>query len=132
MADNSQIPPRKAGFYATLGVGAGFPGSPTTSLTGEVLEVGVVTRRVVNITQNESVGFNGEIGVGYAFGNGARTELTYGYTGQPLTSASADTGVTEPMSGTYNNNRVLVSAYYDIPTKSRFVPYCWRWCRHRL
>ena len=127
MADDSHIPARKAGFYATLGVGAGFPGSPTGVISGQTVGVrtpeGGFRAQSIGITQNEGAGFNGEIGVGYAFSNGARTELTYGYTGQSLTGWSTDLGPSISTSGTYSNSRVLASAYCDIQTKSPFVPY---------
>ena len=56
-----------------------------------------------------------------------RTELTYAYTGASLntiTASALGTSLTTSISnGSVNTNSVLVSAYVDIPTKSKFTPY---------
>lgn len=106
------------GFYATAGVGAAWPQDVTGKST--VLDIDVKGEYSLG------VGFAGEIGAGYDFGN-VRTELTYLYNnasldrlkvkalGQEITSSIS--------SGDVNTNSVMVSTYVDIPTKGRVSPY---------
>lgn len=107
------------GFYATLGVGAAWP----QNVTGDTTVLGV------NVNGNYSLGggFATEVGAGYDFGV-VRTELTYLYNHATLSSLSGSAlginlGSTSISNGGVNTNSVLASAYVDIPTKSRWVPY---------
>lgn len=111
-------PDQAKGFYGTLGVGAAWP----QNVTGSTTVFGL------NVDGNYSLGggFATEVGAGYDFGV-LRTELTYLYNhatlnslnatalGQTITASIGDGGV--------NTNSVLASAYVDIPTNSRWVPY---------
>jgi opacity protein-like surface antigen len=113
--------PETNGFYATLGVGATWPQG--VSVTDTLLNQTAGT--TVNGTFNTGGGFAGDVGVGYDFGQ-IRTELTYAYTNSTLNSITATAfglSGTAGVSGTANTNSVLLSAYWDIPTKSRWVPY---------
>lgn len=110
--------PSDKGFYATLGVGGAWPQNVTGNTT--ILGVGVTG------SYGLGGGFSGEVGAGYDFGP-VRTELTYTYTGATLNSVTAN-ALGRSLTGTISNggvstNSVLVSAYVDIPTKSKFTPY---------
>jgi opacity protein-like surface antigen len=106
------------GFYASLGVGAAWP----QNVTGNTSVLGV------NVDGNYSLGggFAAEVGAGYDFGV-VRTELTYLYNHATLNSLNASAvgqSITASISdGGVNTNSVLASAYVDIPTNSRWVPY---------
>ncbi len=106
------------GFYATLGVGGAWPQNVTGDST--ILGVGVTASYGLN------GGFSGEVGVGYDFGP-VRTELTYAYTGATLNTVTASAlgaSINGSVSnGSVSTNSVLMSAYVDIPTKSKFTPY---------
>lgn len=107
------------GFYATLGVGAAWP----QNVTGDATVLGIP----VNGSYSLNGGFAGEVGAGYDFGP-VRTELTYSYTNATLSSLSGtalgiNLGSTSISDGGVNTNSVLASAYVDIPTQSRWVPY---------
>ncbi|MCX5937412.1 MAG: outer membrane beta-barrel protein [Cyanobium sp. LacPavin_0920_WC12_MAG_62_9] len=106
------------GFYATVGLGGAWPQNVTGNTT--ILGVGVTGSYALG------GGFSGDIGAGYDFGP-VRTELTYAYTGASLNSVTATalgtSGTTSISNGSVSTNSVLVSAYVDIPTKSKFTPY---------
>lgn len=117
-APSTEVTSHKAGAYATIGLGATFPQNLSW-------DAGSVTG---NAAQGTS--FATELGAGYDFGNNIRAELTYGYANQPVNqiTASGNVGGTSltgsaPLATTYNASTFLLSGYYDIPTKSRFVPY---------
>jgi opacity protein-like surface antigen len=106
------------GFYATLGLGGAWP----QNVTGSTTILGV------NVDGDYSLGggFAAEVGAGYDFGV-VRTELTYLYNHATLNSLNASAlgqSITASISdGGVNTNSVLASAYVDIPTNSRWVPY---------
>ena len=106
------------GYYATLGAGASWP----QNLNGSTSVFGV------DVTGNYSLngGFALETGLGYDFGK-VRGELTYVYNNASLNtltvSALGSTGTASITNGNVNTNSVLASAYVDIPTGSRWVPY---------
>ena len=106
------------GFYATVGLGGAWPQNVTGNTT--ILGTGVTG------SYGLGGGFSGEIGAGYDFGS-VRTELTYAYTGASLNSVTGSargTSLSSSISnGSVSTNSVLVSAYIDIPTKSKFTPY---------
>jgi opacity protein-like surface antigen len=117
-APAAEVPDPK-GFYATLGLGASWP----QNVTGDTTVLGVN----VNGSFDLSGGFAGEIGAGYDFGP-VRAELTYSYNRATLNRLSGSAlginlGSTEISNGNVNTNSVMASAYVDIPTKSRWVPY---------
>jgi len=117
-APSTEVTSHKAGAYATVGLGATFPQNinwDASSLTGSAAQ---------------GTSFVTELGVGYDFGNNIRTELTYGYANQPVNQITAsgrfnntNYNASLPLATTYNASTFLLSGYYDIPTKSRFVPY---------
>ena len=102
--------PDTRGFYATLGIGASWPQSSTVSNSSLAVPV--------NATLNYGGSFSGEAGLGYDFG-AVRTELTYVYDRASITGASGGNTAT----GNRNASSVFASAYVDIPTQSRWVPY---------
>jgi opacity protein-like surface antigen len=112
-----QVPDPK-GFYATLGLGASWP----QNVTGHSTVLGVP----VNGGYSLGGGFAGEIGIGYDFGL-VRSEVTYTYNNANINAATFSalglTGSAAISSGNVNSNSVMASAYVDIPTKSRWVPY---------
>ncbi len=104
------------GFYATIGLGAQWPQQRSfdidnTGIDGDVHSGG---------------GFSGDIGLGYDFG-AIRTELTYGYSRSSVSDISISTNRfgsgRVDASGNVDKNDVLLSAYWDIPTGSRWSPY---------
>ena len=118
-ADPAEPSADQKGFYATLGLGAAWP----QNVTGDTTVLGIP----VNGNYGLNGGFAGEIGAGYDFGP-VRTELTYTYTNANLNSLSGSAlgvnlGSTTISNGSVNTNSVLASAYVDIPTNSRWVPY---------
>jgi opacity protein-like surface antigen len=113
-----EVKSHKAGAYATVGLGAAFA-QPINWSGG-------------NATGSASfgTGFATEVGAGYDFGNNIRAELTYGYVNQPTNQITASGNIngtsivgSAPLAATYNASTFLLSAYYDIPTNSRFSPY---------
>jgi opacity protein-like surface antigen len=75
-----------------------------------------------------------EAGVGYDFGNRLRTELTYLFNTTSLGSEQNSGTISftgggdtfsgqADVSGRVTRNSVLASFYYDIPTKTRWIPY---------
>lgn len=106
------------GFYATFGAGAAWP----QNLNGSTSVFGA------NVSGNYSLngGFALETGLGYDFGT-VRGELTYLYDNASLNTLSVTalgtTGTASITDGNVNTNSVLASAYVDIPTGSRWVPY---------
>lgn len=110
--------PDPKGFYATLGLGASWP----QNVTGNTSIVGIP----VSGSYSLGGGFAGEIGAGYDFGT-VRTEVTYTYNNANINrgtlSALGQSGSLSISNGNVNTNSVMASAYVDIPTKSRWVPY---------
>lgn len=106
------------GFYATLGVGAAWP----QNVTGSTSILGID----VNGDYSLGGGFAGEVGAGYDFGS-VRAEVTYLYNHSTLNNLNASAlgqSINASISdGGVNTNSVMASAYVDIPTNSRFVPY---------
>jgi len=107
------------GAYATLGLGGAWP----QDVSGNTAVIGIP----VNGSYSLNGGFAGEVGVGYDFGP-VRSELTYTYANANLTSLSVSAlgvnlGSASVSNGAVSTNSLLVSAYVDIPTKSRWVPY---------
>jgi len=110
--------PDPKGFYATLGVGGAWP----QNVNGNTNVFGVK----VDGSYGLGGGFALETGAGYDFGP-VRAELTYSCSHATLNSVratalgqSVNASITN---GGVNTNSVLASAYVDIPTKSRWVPY---------
>jgi opacity protein-like surface antigen len=62
------------------------------------------------------------VGVGYDFGP-MRTELTYSYENSQLSYYTDPSGTYGYQGGQQSTNSVLVSAYWDIDTHSRWTPY---------
>lgn len=110
--------PDPKGFYATLGLGASWP----QNVTGNTSIVGVPLSGSYSL----GGGFAGEIGAGYDFGT-VRTELTYTYNNANINrgtlTALGQSGSLNINNGGVNTSSVMASAYVDIPTKSRWVPY---------
>lgn len=110
--------PDATGFYATLGVGAAWPQNVTGSTS--VFDIDV------SGDYSLDPGVAVEVGAGYDFGV-VRAELTYLYNNATLNSlrvSALGQSVSASISnGGVNTNSVMASAYVDIPTKSRIVPY---------
>jgi opacity protein-like surface antigen len=117
-AQAEEAAPDPKGFYATLGLGASWP----QNVNGNTTILGVP----VSGSYSLGGGFAGEIGAGYDFGL-VRTELTYSYNNASINQVTATalgvSGTTGINNGGVNTNSVMASAYFDIPTKSRWVPY---------
>ena len=122
------------GVYVSVGVGGNWASSPTWSFA----ESGTYAGYSFTENNNGTVDLGGGISVspalGYDFGNNIRAELSYTYNaasiGQSTANASGTFGSsswtangTINSTGTVSTNSVLVSGYYDIPTKSKFTPY---------
>ena len=122
------------GAYISVGVGGNWASNPTWSYADNGTILGLPWTE----NNNGSVGLGGGVSVspaiGYDFGNNIRAELSYTYNaasiGQSTINASGTVGTwaysgsgTLATTGTVSTNSVLVSGYYDIPTKSKFTPY---------
>lgn len=106
------------GFYLTGALGGNWPQQVN----------------VEELTNNfgESYGFkdfsysgvSGEVGIGYDFGS-LRAELTYAYDGSSLKNYTDLEGSFDYINGGggISKNTIIASGYWDIDTKSRFIPY---------
>jgi len=120
------------GAYVTIGAGGSWASNPSFNYSN--------TSNGVTENTNGSIDLGGGVavegGLGYDFGNNVRAELTYTYNSFSIGTTTTDSGrITAPgfadiqynatadTSGTASKNSVLASAYYDIPTKSKFTPY---------
>lgn len=108
----------RKGFYATLSAIAAWP----QSINGSTSVLGIDVSSVYKLDG----GFALETGLGYDFGT-VRGELTYIYGNAKLNTleftALGTTATASSTNGNANTNSVLASAYVDIPTGSRWVPY---------
>ena len=122
------------GAYVSVGVGGNWASNPTWSFADNGTAFGLPWTE----NNNGTVGLGGGVSVspaiGYDFGNSVRAELSYTYNaasiGQSTANASGTWGGFSysgsgnlATTGTVSTNSVLASAYYDIPTKSKFTPY---------
>ncbi|QNG30745.1 outer membrane protein [Synechococcus sp. LTW-R] len=137
----AQDPSEEAkGFYATLGAGASWTnntGNNEKSYSG-VFDNGDAYSGFLTPQLDLGVGFAGEAGFGYDFGD-IRAELTYLFNGPMIgeitgsghesgtnlgnTYTDIPYGFTITGTGTLSTNSIFASAYYDIETKSKFTPY---------
>jgi opacity protein-like surface antigen len=113
--------PQAKGWYWTLGAGASAPQNRTT-------RVGVGPENNTNdfdvpVDVTYGGGFALDTGIGYDFG-AIRTELTYGYSAPSVESiVSRDLSRSFSAGGKVNKNDIMLSAYWDVLTFSRFTPY---------
>lgn len=119
------------GVYVTVGAGGAWSSNPSVD-TEEM--IGAFTAKAEGNTELNG-GFATEAGIGYDFGNSVRAELTYTYNGLSIGDTTGGTNIdfqgvdfaslegTLNTTGTLSRHSVLVSGYYDIPTKSKFTPY---------
>jgi len=112
--------PGKAGkgFYGTLGLGGAWPQNASTDALFS-------SGSAVTGTYGLTGGFSGETGVGYDFGP-VRTELTYIYSDSSLDALNGNyrgNRVVLISTSNLSTNSVLLNAYVDIPTQSKFIPY---------
>ena len=133
---SSSVPKSKSGWYVTAGAGASWESSITDSRTSSTYSprLGREIFQERNGDVEHGDGVAAEAGVGFDFGNRLRAELTYlfntsslgsqQYSGSISYAGGGDTFSGQAdVSGRINRNSVLASLYYDIPTKSRWVPY---------
>ena len=133
---NDKVPKPKKGVYVTAGVGGSWGIGPSASQSSSSSIGSLTTTTTIDSTQNLGGGVAVEAGFGYDFGNKVRAELTYVNNNYALSTLNFSgsttvnqTGRVVPfsgsssLSGNMSTNSVMVSAYYDIPTKSRWVPY---------
>jgi opacity protein-like surface antigen len=134
--NNSSVPKSKTGWYVTAGAGASWESSITDSRTSSTyssrLGREIFQERHGDVGHGD--GFAVEAGVGYDFGNRLRAELTYLYNTSSLGSQQYSGSISyagggdtfsgqADVSGRINRNSILASLYYDIATKTRWVPY---------
>lgn len=111
------------GFYGTIGLGFSVPQDLTASGDSKL---GIPLNADIKL----GGGFAGEAGLGYDFGL-VRTELTYIYQNASLDSVDISTNIlgvglnarNSIHNGNLSSNSVMASAYIDVPTNSRWVPY---------
>lgn len=122
------------GFYVTASVGDSWESPIINNRKDATLSptLGPITYERVSEKRVSGAG-SIEAGLGYKFEKNLRVELTYLYkaksaisessTGTVFYSGGAITfnGTTE-ITGKLNKHSVLANLYYDIPTKSRWVP----------
>ena len=109
------------GFYATLGVGGSLP--QALGFTDARLNEALGT--TVSLSLKYAGGFAGDVGVGYDFGQ-IRAEVTYANTIATInTLVVGASGQEATISASVRefSNSAFLSAYWDIPTRSRWVPY---------
>lgn len=99
------------GFYATLGLGAGWPQSQTTSLVDPF-----DGRYVYN------GGFAGDAGIGYDFG-ALRAEITYAFNSNPNPYLDFNGGRSDIEGTPVRLNSGYLSLYWDLPLTPRIIPY---------
>jgi opacity protein-like surface antigen len=99
------------GFYATLGLGAGWPQSQSTDFF-DPLNARYIYRG----------GFAGDVGFGYDFG-AVRAEITYAFNSNPDPLVDYDGGTLSINGSQVRLNSGYVSAYWDIPITPRIIPY---------
>jgi opacity protein-like surface antigen len=114
------------GFYATIGLGAQRP--QALDFNSDIYGL---SRRPSGRIGGGGGGFSGDLGIGYDFG-AIRTELTYGST-QVTYGGGGNAWDTPPSllrstvdndgTNSYLKHDLLVSAYWDFATGSRWTPY---------
>ena len=125
----------RSGWYLTAGAGTSYeaPIKDSRTSTYDSPTLGMTSYQDTG-DLNLGFGFAADAGVGYDFGNNLRAEVTYqfntyttgtdalsgtlSYAGGSDTFSGQDT-----LSGRVYRNSAIASLYYDIPTKSRWVPY---------
>jgi len=122
------------GAYVSVGVGGNWASDPSWSFADTGTFSGLRWTENNNGTADLGGGISVSPALGYDFGNNIRAELSYTYNavsiGQSTVNASGTIGGFAysgsgniNTTGTLSANSVLVSGYYDIPTKSKFTPY---------
>jgi len=123
------------GFYATLGLGASEAEEVHANKKSNFIYNNQQYEFNPSLILHPSPGFSAEAGLGYDFGL-VRTELTYLYNNTSFNDSTRQTYVRNTsnnnsivfdrkikFNGSADSNSLLLSAYLDIPTGSRFVPY---------
>jgi opacity protein-like surface antigen len=134
-AEKSAFIKSRSGFYLTAGAGASYeaPIIDNRTSTYDSPSLGLISYQDSG-DLTLGYGFAADAGVGYDFGNNLRAELTYLFntysastdqlTGTLSYAGGSDTfSGKDTLSGKVYKNSVLASLYYDIPTKTRWVPY---------
>lgn len=106
------VPVNGEGAYVSGAVGALWPFSRSASDPASEYR----------FSDSFSGGFSAEVGVGYDFG-ALRTELSYSYDGARLGSYSDASGSVAYTGGQQGTTTLLLNAYWDIQTDSRWTPY---------
>ncbi|MBC6365230.1 outer membrane protein [Algoriphagus sp. AK58] len=123
------------GFYLTASVGDSWESPITNNRKDETVSptLGPITYERVSEKRVSGAG-SIEAGLGYNFEKNLRVELTYLYKAKSANSEISSgtvfysggeitfNGTTE-ITGKLNKHSVLANLYYDIPTKSRWVPF---------
>ena len=123
------------GLYATAAVGDSWENDIINNRKDETVSpsLGPITYERESVKSLGGAG-TAEAGLGYNFGNNLRAELTYLFkaksagsettTGTVFYSGGSLTfnGETK-VSGKINKHAVLANLFYDVPTKSRWVPF---------
>jgi opacity protein-like surface antigen len=132
----SSMPNSRTGWYVTVGAGNSWESAINYSRKSSVfsprLGEDIQQERYGDVEKGD--GAAAEAGVGFDFGNRLRGELTYLINTSTLGSKQYSGSISFPggsdtfsgqadVSGRVDRNSVLASLYYDIPTKSRWVPY---------
>jgi len=103
------------GFYIGAGAGLRFP-FPTKATS---LEPGVAGRFDIN----QKLGYDTQLSVGYALGNGWRFELE-GTLGRSAIKSLSEAPFPGSSAGSVRNTGVMVNAVFDLDVRSRYVyPY---------
>lgn len=134
--EKSSVPESIRGWYLTAGAGSTWESqindSRTSSVYSSRLGQEIFQDRSGDV--NHGSGVAAEAGFGYDFGNQLRAELTYLFNTTSLGSQRYSGSISyagggdafsgwADVSGRVYRNSVLASLYYDIPTKTRWVPY---------
>ena len=95
------------GFYLGAGIGANW--TRDTDITGAG----------TNVSADFDTGWVGALSMGWAYGNGLRSEVEFGYRHNDLDSLSGAVAG----SGDASSWRGLINAYYDFKTETPLTPY---------
>jgi outer membrane protein OmpA-like peptidoglycan-associated protein len=95
------------GFYLGAGLGANWTRDTDVTGTG------------TNVSADFDAGWAGALSAGWAYGNGVRSEIEFGYRSNDVDSLSGAAAGT----GDASSWRGMVNLYYDFKTETPFTPY---------
>lgn len=99
------------GFYAAIGLGASWLRDQSTTYPGSI-----------DSRYTYGGGFSGDAALGYDFG-AIRSEVSYAFNTYSNGALETPGGSYDLAGGSTNLNSAYLSAYWDLPLSSRWIPY---------